>query len=168
MAGYQPDQTAVTRCLALNMWWGAYVGRSFGDRNECWSLVREVYRDRLGIELPEHGEVSAEYVAAVAAIRSGDRARLVDAQRQVADAFEAGQAAECWRHDIVQHRPYDVVRMRGRNATKNRVTHVGVVVDKHRMLHIEKATGSVVVPISHVSVAGRIVGFSRHIQCKES
>lgn len=146
-------------------WWGAYIGRSFGDQNECWSLVREVYLDRLKIDLPAYGEVSAEYVAAVAAIRSGDVGRLVEARRQVTRAFEAGQAVECWKNDIVEPEVYDIVRMGGKNQDRRRVVHVGVVVDKHRMLHVEKATGSVVVPLGHVTVAGRILGFSRHIGC---
>jgi cell wall-associated NlpC family hydrolase len=150
------------------MWWGKYIGRSFGGQNECWSLVREVYRDRLGIDLPEHGEVSADYVAAVELIRSGDRSRLVEAQKKVMDAFQAGQAAECWIHVTHDPQPFDVVKMGGRNANRSRVFHVGVVVDRHRMLHIEKATGSVVVPLTHVSVAGRIIGYGRHIQCSKS
>lgn len=149
------------------MWWGRYIGRSFGGENECWSLVREVYRDRLGIDLPAHGEVSAEYVAAVELIRTGNRALMVEAQRKVMEAFEAGQAAECWTHIPNDPQPYDIVKMGGRNVNRSRVFHVGVVVDRHRMLHIEKATGSVIVPMTHHSVAGRIIGYARHIQCSK-
>jgi cell wall-associated NlpC family hydrolase len=167
MARHQLDEASVARGLAVTTWWGAYIGRSFGDRNECWSLVREVYRDRLGIDLPEHGEVSAAYVAAVETIRQGDTARLAEARRQVVEAFEAGQAAECWMHNVTEPRIYDVVRMGGKHGNRRRVLHVGIVVDRHRMLHIEKATGSVVVPLNHVSVTSRLLGFSRHIQCPE-
>lgn len=131
-------------------------------------MVREVYRDRLGIDLPEHGDVSADYVAAVATLRFGDRTRVAEAQRRVMEAFAAGQASECWQDVPINPQPYDVVRMGGRGLNRSRVIHVGVVVDHHRMLHIEKSTGSVVVPLTHPTVAGRIIGYSRHAQCNKS
>jgi len=150
-------------------WWGKYVGRSFGQRSECWSLVREVYRDRLGIDLPEHGDVSAEYVAATEAIRfgQGSTAQLAAARRAVMDAFTVGQAAESWVK-VDQPQQFDVVLMGGPHSDRHRVMHVGVAVDSGRVLHIEKATGSVVAPLAHPSVAGRIIGYRRHItQCQK-
>ena len=38
---------------------------------------------------------------------------------------------------------------------------VGVMVDSQRVLHVEEAAAAGVVPITHFSVAGRIVGFRR-------
>lgn len=141
-------------------WWGHYIGRSFGSRSECWSLVCEVYRDRLGIDLPAYGDVSAAYVAAV----HGQRADLLIARQAVARAFAEGQSGASWR---VATTPveFDVVLMGG---PRERVTHVGVAIGPDRVLHIEKATGSVVVPMRHASVAGRIIGFRRHVtQCSK-
>lgn len=145
-------------------WWGAYIGRSFGDRSECWSLVREVYRDRLGVDLPEHGDLSARYVAATEGLRSGtftpDQAAA--ARRAVMQAFDDGQATESWI-PVSRAQAFDVVLMGGPHAHRARVMHVGVAVDSVRVLHIEKATGSVVVPLAHPSVAGRIIGYRRHV-----
>ncbi len=145
-------------------WWAGYVGRSFGQRSECWSLVREVYRDRLGIDLPEHGELSAQYVAASELIRTGqmDRQRIAAARKAVMDAFDAGQAAESWI-PVSQSQTFDVVLMGGPHSDRRRVMHVGVAVDSRRVLHIEKATGCVLVPLSHPSVVGRIIGYRRHV-----
>lgn len=145
-------------------WWGAYVGRSFGSQSECWSLVREVYRDRLGIELPEHGELSAQYVAAVEMLRAGlvSHSDMIAARRAVMTAFDAGQASESWVK-VEAPQQFDVVLMGGPHADRQRVMHVGVAVDGLRVLHIERATGSVVVPLAHPSVAGRIIGYRRHI-----
>ena len=145
-------------------WWGAYVGRSFGTRSECWSLVVDVYRDRLGVMLPDHGEVAADYVAVTEALRFGHlpRHQIAAARRAVMDAFDAGQAAESWI-PVMHPQAFDVVLMGGPHADRSRVMHVGVAVDSRRVLHIEKATGSVVVPLTHPGIAGRIIGYRRHV-----
>lgn len=164
MAGHIGNAQSGARSVALMAWWGAYVGRSFGHRSQCWSLVVEVYRDRLGVDLPEHGEVAASYVAMTEGLRFGHlpREQIATARRAVMDAFEAGQAAESWR-PVEIPQAFDVVLMGGPHADRSRVMHVGVAVDSKRMLHIEKATGSVVVPMVHPSVAGRIIGYRRHV-----
>jgi cell wall-associated NlpC family hydrolase len=153
--------------LAVN-WWGAYVGRQFRGGSECWSLVRDVYRDRLGVDLPAYGDVSAAYTAAVEALRFGHlpRTQIAAARRAVMDAFDAGQAGESWT-PVVNPQEFDVVLMGGPHADRRRVMHVGVAVDALRVLHIEQATGSVVVPLSHPSVAGRIIGYRRHVACSD-
>lgn len=130
-------------------WWGAYVGLPFVDGGrdragcDCWGLVRLVYRDCLGIDLPSYGEISARDLI------------------RVARAMGDGQAAPCWAAVEAVPVPYDVVLMRARGASRS-VAHVGVAVDAARVLHTEAGRGAAVVPLSHISVAGRIVGLRRY------
>lgn len=128
-------------------WWGAYVGLPFGEgprQETCWSLVARVYRERLAIELPPYGEISARDLLAVAR------------------AIEAGKRrVEVWRM-VDDPRAFDVCLMRaGRGGAA--VVHVGVMVDPARVLHVEEATAAVVVPVRHFSIAGRVTGYARHV-----
>lgn len=144
-------------------WWSKYVGITFGVHT-CWSLIQEIYRDRHGIVLPLHGELSARYVAASEVMRTGSASatRMIAAKKAVADAIEVGEADESWR-PVTIPAEYDVVLM-SVIAGRRRIGHVGIAVSAKRMLHIEKATGAVVVPFTHPSVVGRICGYRRHTQ----
>lgn len=127
-------------------WWADYIGLPFHDGGrgplayDCWGLVRRVYADRLGVDLPIYGEISARDLARVA--------RAMDAGQ--GNGWQAVQAAA----------PLDVVGMRSGSGGQ-RVVHVGVMVDAQRLLHVEAASAAVVVPVAHFSVAGRIVGYWR-------
>jgi cell wall-associated NlpC family hydrolase len=129
------------------IWWGKYVGKPFApdargpDTYDCWGLVQAVHRDRLGIDLPSYGEISARDLMAVARQMDGD------------------SAADPWR-PVDQPREGDVAIMRGMHG--RRIVHVGVMVDARHLLHVERDTHAAVVPVSHVSVAGRIAGYRRH------
>ena len=129
----------------MTEWWQPFVGLPFGQgpgRVTCWGLVRRVYADRLGVELPEHGDVAP------------------DDLRRVALAMTRGAEAETWAAPAAP-RPLDVVLMR--HPTAARIGHVGVMVDAARVLHVEAATASVVVPVWHWSVRSRIGGFRRWV-----
>lgn len=117
-------------------WWAQYIGLPF-ERAHCWGLVRLVYADRLGVMLPEYGEISA--------------ADLV----RVARAIDSGQ--EAWAR-VMQPQALDVTLMRGRS----RVWHVGVMTDPGHVLHTEQATGAVRVRVDDPTIAGRITGFRRY------
>ena len=107
---------------------------------DCWGCVRLCYRECLGVDLPSYGEISARDLARIA--------------RQMETAKDDG-----WRQ-IGTPRALDVVLMRsGRGGA--RVVHVGVMVDANRLLHVEEAAATAVVPVTHFSVAGRIVGYRR-------
>ena len=127
-------------------WWAHYIGRPFEDgargpeAYDCWGLVRAVYAEQLGIELPSYGEISARDLGRIARTIA---ARSDDGWRIVGSPFD-----------------FDVALMRAAGRTRA-VVHVGVMIDGTRMLHTEAATGAVVVPLTHVSVAGRITGFRR-------
>lgn len=137
---------AVTLSGAVQMsWWGPLVGIPFGHgegQETCWSLVRRVYAEQLQIDLPSYGEISA-----------------LDLIR-VARAIGEGQLGEHWRA-VSAPRPFDVAIMRN-GAGGRAICHVGVMIDAERVLHVQAETDSVVVPVSHYSIAMRLAGFRRY------
>lgn len=124
-------------------WWAGYIGLPFGDgagEVTCWSLVCQVYREQLGIELPAYGEISARDLL------------------RVAKAMGSGKD-DGWVVPAVPQ-PFDVCLMRSGQGGAA-VVHVGIVTEAGRILHVEAASAAVVVPVTHFSVAGRIVGYRR-------
>lgn len=133
-------------------WTSRYVGVPFVDGGrgieglDCWGLFRLVYAERLGIVLPSYGDTSAFDLMAVT------------------EAMAAGVAAdEQWR-EVLAPQEYDGVLMRAYGAREP--GHVGVMIDKQRLLHVEQKTAAVIVPIDHYSVRSRILSFWRHRECK--
>lgn len=129
--------------MTASAWVAPYVGLPFGEgpgQVTCWGLVRRVYADRLGIDLPAYGEISAR-----------------DLMR-IARAMQAG-ADDGWRPVSVPQ-ALDVALMRGPRGGAS-VVHVGVMIDARQMLHVEEASAAVIVPVTHWSVASRIVGYRR-------
>lgn len=126
-------------------WWSGYVGLPFVDGGrgplgyDCWGLVRAVYSDRLGVGLPSYGEISA--------------ADLVRVSRQMEASRNDGWV-ECGPEPLA-------VALMTTTATGRRIAHVGVMVDERRVMHVMRATLTAVVPVTHFSVAGRIVGYRR-------
>lgn len=125
-------------------WVGAYIGIPFADGGrgrsacDCWGLVRLVYGDLLGIDLPGYGEISAHDLA------------------RVSHRIRTDSAARPWLPVESEARPFDVLVMRGRPL------HVGVMVDAGHVLHVEAATSSVVVPLDHPQVRWRRLALHRH------
>ena len=126
-------------------WFGRYVGLPFGGgpgEVTCWSLVRQVYAEQMGIVLPEFGDI--------------DPRNLVRVAREMRD----DRNTSLWREP---QRPgvFDVVLMRSARGGRA-VCHVGLIADVARVLHAEEASGTVLVPIDHFTVRGRIAGFRRY------
>lgn len=127
-------------------WWSHYIGLPFGTgpgEVTCWSLVRQAYAEHLRIQLPEFGDI--------------DPRDLVRVAREMRDGKDAG----LWReppHPGV----FDVVLMRSARGGRA-VCHVGLIADVRRVLHAEEASGTVVVPIDHITIRGRIAGFRRYM-----
>ena len=124
-------------------WWAPYIGVEYGEGEghfTCWSLVRQVYLDQLGIALPEYGEIEASDLLRVA--------------RAMGDA----QESDGWI-EVMEPQEYDVILMRAPRGN-GRVVHVGVVAGGG-CLHVEQSTATCLVPLQHFSVAGRIKGFRR-------
>ena len=119
-------------------WWARYIGLPY-DQAHCWELVRRVYADRAGIDLPTYGEIDARDLA------------------RVSRAIDAASDVEPWRV-VDTPQALDVVRLSGRT----RVAHVGVMVDDKRLMHTEHATGCVLLTVTNPAIAGRIMGYRRH------
>ena len=122
----------------MSAWWAKYIGTPYAEAH-CWELVRRVYSDQRGIDLPSYGEI--------------DAAKLVEVARAMAGA----QAADIWV-PATHGEAFDVALLRGRAH----VWHVGVMVGPRHMLHTERATNAVVVPLSHPLIAGRVTGYRRY------
>jgi hypothetical protein len=135
-------------------WWARHVGTAFsadgaGDGDgpcHCWGLVRRLYRQHAGIDLPAYGELSAS--------------ELVAASR----AFRIDSAAAPWLPVVGPYRPLGVVVMAGRpeEGARRAPIHCGAMVDDRRLIHIEAASAAVVVPLTHFSVGRRVVAAYRH------
>lgn len=131
-------------------WIDKYVGIPFVDGGrdrrgcDCWGLVRLIYQNELKVELPTYGEISAEDLAAVSQM------------------VEGNYTVEPWRAiDRDDALPFDVVVMRFYGS--RRIGHVGILVaGSTALLHTESTVDSVVVPLLHMTVRSRIVGFRRH------
>lgn len=129
-------------------WAAAYVGLPFlsggreGPGLDCWGLVRAVYRDQLGVDLPSYGEIDA-----------GETRRLTR-------AIETGaQEQATWRR-VAEPQPFDVAVMR--LPTGLRWGHVGIVADARHVLHSEKASGVALARMDSPMIRNRIVGYWRH------
>lgn len=131
----------------MTRWIEKYVGIPFQDGGrgwhglDCWGLVRLVLKTECGIEVPSYGEISATELSAIAKEVSGEIKK------------------EPW-HPVNQPEMFDVAVMHRHVAP----VHVGIIValDPARMLHIEKATHSVFVEVSHPSVKFRSIIYFRH------
>jgi cell wall-associated NlpC family hydrolase len=128
----------------------SYVGIPFVKRGwtregcHCWGLVRLVYQEEVGIELPTYGEVSADELLAVA--------------RHV----HRDAALEPWISvEAPPYRRLDVVLMK-RLEPGREPLHIGVMMDERRMLHTTESVDSHVVPLSAAAIPFRIVGVHRH------
>lgn len=128
-------------------WWSPYIGKPFEDGGrgpeayDCWGLVAAVYRDVFGIELPSYGEISASDLIAIA--------------REMRTAPDA----DPWRL-VREPRAGDVCVMR--LPSRSWPGHVGVMVDRERVMHVERATHVCTVPTTHPMIASRVLGYRRH------
>lgn len=131
----------------MTCWAGAYLGLPQADHGrsragvDCWGLVRLVYADELGIDLPSYTDVCPDLAerAELGALITGERDRGP------------------WR-EVTDIQPFDVLLFRiGTHAT-----HVAVAVDGRDMLHIHGRTESCVVRSGDAMWRKRLVGVYRY------
>ncbi len=109
---------------------------------DCWGLVRLIYREQLGVELPSYGDISAK------------------ALLKVARAIK-GNSDEGWVPTTTTTSAlYDVVLMK--SAGFKTVCHVGIVVAGDQVLHTEEGVGPMIVPFDHADIRERLFGLRRH------
>lgn len=118
--------------------WSSFVGLPWRDRGrgnggyDCWGLLVAAFGQGTRIELPSY---AADYVTAT---DRDDAARLF--------AGEVGDWVEISREQL---QPFDVVVLSNR-----RRLHVGLAVDRRRMLHMPFQATSVIEPLSRVVPSG--------------
>lgn len=147
---------------SLPPWHAAYVGIPFVEHGrdragcDCWGLVRLVWKEQAGLDVPCHGTVYG-------ATRDG---------RPIADAIRAGLAGEEEWEPVPagDERPFDAVLMKGfwwdeeAEARKVSPIHVGLVLAPGTLLHIEHGTGAVLVDYrADRTISRRVVGFWRPV-----
>ena len=128
-------------------WIARYVGIPFldGGRDikglDCWGLVRLVLKEQCQIDVPSYGDISADDLQKIAREVSGEIRK------------------EPW-HPTISPTLFDVAVMHRHVAP----VHVGIIVALNplRMLHIERATCVVFVPVTHASVIQRRLSYFRH------
>lgn len=136
-------------------WSNNYVGLPYLDLGrtragvDCWGLVRLIYSDELGIDLPPYDTISPQ---------DGPRMR---------EAVRHEQATGEWSGVPTGHeRPFDVAIMWGTwqqdGKTVGGDVHVGVFAPHRRILHIEKGIGAVCVPMNNPHIARRFRRAFRH------
>ncbi len=112
-----------------------YVGLDYEGIGSCWGLVRRVYADILGIDLPLYDTVPGiEGIAAARAARAAQRG---------------------WQEiPLGEERPLDVILL-------NAGTHVGLVVRRPEMLHVERGRTSTIERYDLLRWSGRIASIHR-------
>lgn len=119
--------------------------RSLGrdvDGVDCWGLVRLVYRECLGVDLPSY---AGEYANAA------DRAHL--------ERVIAGGILEEWTAIAADAaRPFDAILMNQAGVP----SHVGLVAGRGLVLHVEPQSFSTIENYRGVRIARRLAGFFRH------
>jgi len=124
-----------------------YIGIPFKsrgrDRNgvDCWGLLRLIYREQLGIELPSYGE---EYDSAL-----DYRAVLTTIERHMHE----------WK-PVTDARIWDAVLLRIRGLP----IHLGTVIGEGRMIHVTRGISTCIEGYTSPLWRDRILGFFRHEQ----
>lgn len=129
-------------------WVGDYVNIPFADKGrdiggcDCYGLIRIVYRDVLGIRLPEYKEVYSN---------TKDNKGM--------SALFMNESAK-WKKVISPILFLDVVVLR----VDGLPIHCGLVVAKGKMLHSLRACNSAIESYNELLWKNRIVGFYRHAE----
>lgn len=124
-----------------------YVGLPFKDKGrdrdglDCWGLLRLVYREKVGVELPAFVDdyVTEQDTAAIAALIAGH----TDGWHEV-------------RENVV--RPFDAVLMKQYGVER----HIGVVVRRGHVLHVGLGGPSRIEPYNSLRLRRRVSRFMRH------
>jgi cell wall-associated NlpC family hydrolase len=115
---------------------------------DCWGLIYLVYKEKLGILLPTYGWISA--------------GELLKVYEQIDQDKEAGSWSLVPNGGEMKY----VVVMTGTMRTDGRLrmapVHVGMVIEKGRLIHIEENSGMVCMPFTNPMLKNRIKGIYRY------
>lgn len=130
------------------MWWNKYVGIPFEEKGrtaqacDCWGLVRLIYKNELGIDLPSYDE---HY-------RHTNDTEMIDGHINTV-------YTENWSHPETPQ-PFDIVILKRRGIPM----HVGVVTNAGNMIHCESGIGAVIERYNSIrwNYGKNVVGFARY------
>lgn len=113
-------------------WADSYVGRPAEGARPCWNLVRQVWIDRLGFTLPRYDDT--------------DPSGAIAGNEHAFRAVPRGAEEEC---DAVMM----IVPVRRNGGFWPAEAHIGVVVAKGLVLHVEEGATAVVEPLKSLRVS---------------
>jgi cell wall-associated NlpC family hydrolase len=129
-------------------WSDRYVGIPWADRGrtragcDCYGLARLIYREELGIALPDYRE---DYASATE-------------EAEVAALIARASVAPPWVHVEGAARPFDLAVLRGQGLA----THLGIVIREGLMIHMAARDRAVVQGYAAGSWKHRLVSRLRH------
>lgn len=132
--------------VAAGTWAGRYVGipyvaRGFDRKGcHCFGLVHLVYREQLGIDLPEYDGIDPKD------------------SLSIARAFRQARLATPWHEATGPRHDFDLVLMLRGNVPM----HVGIAVGSRRILHVEEGAATMCVEAAHPFYRDRVVAAFRH------
>jgi len=138
------------------MWTESYLDIPFAfdgrDRTgcDCWGLLRLIYAEQLGIELPSFSDVPA-----------------AESHLVMQEMVRQSRTRPWLDVPLSDLREFDAVRMIGHYRDGNGVMHRGPIhvacaLDNSTILHIEPGRGVIAQPITEQAIARRIVAVHRH------
>jgi len=128
------------------MWWNKYIRIPFKEKGrdesgcDCWGLVRLIYKNELGIDLPSNHELYDNTL-----------------QRDLLAKLIEDEKFHKWSEPQDQ-REFDVIILN----VFGRPMHVGVVTKNGFMIHCSKDTNTVHEKYTSMSWKGRVKGFGRY------
>lgn len=138
------------------MWTDDYLAIPFAfdgrDRDgcDCWGLLRLIYQEQLGIELPAYSDVPA-----------------AESHLVLQEMVRQSGARPWFEVPLSDLREFDVVRMIGhyrdaQGTMRRGPIHVACAVDADTIIHIEPGRGVLAQSIRDQLIARRIVAVHRH------
>jgi cell wall-associated NlpC family hydrolase len=110
------------------MWWNDYIGVPFTERGrsregfDCWGLAMQIYRDRLGVELPDYQHLY-EHTAREA--------------RKIAGIIETEKDNGWLEVPLNKAQPFDIIIFRQGGLH----CHVGIITMPKHFIHATKGIG---------------------------
>lgn len=126
-------------------WYTKYVGIPFVEKGrdengcDCWGLVRLIYKNELGIDLPDYLDCYET---------TNDREKLSSVIKE--------QTEKNWVSDQ-EHKEFDVIILMMRGVPM----HVGVVTKKNHMIHCARGIGTVFENFKTARWKHKVMGFER-------
>src|SRR5688572_28313555 len=118
---------------------------------DCWGLVRLFLKEEFRIDVPEYGEISARELLEI-------QAAMQSATAPGGSWVKIDSVFKLRRGNVIVMYAYDRVSSKLQKGT----SHVGVMVDRYRLLHVEKGTDSVLAQVTSTPIRLRIASMWRH------